>query len=376
MRIAYFTETFIPHVDGIVFTLIHLLDYLAEKGHESIMFTPRGQMDKFAQTKIYRQTSFKMPLYKDRFVATPLARVEKNTLTFRPDLIHVVAPTSLGIAGLRVARKHNIPLVASYQTDLAGFARHWKLGVFAGTINRFYRTLHNRADVNLAPSEFTRKQLEKIGIKRLTVWPGGASLEQFSPAKRGDKWRSRLMGGDSDKLLILFVSRLSREKRAELLLPLVRDVPGVRLAIVGDGPDRSRLEKVFAGTDTYFAGYQTGENLAECYAAGDIFVFTGAEETFGNVVVEAMASGTPVIAPNSGGVVDLVADGETGYLYKPGDAKDLMAAFKKLAGDRELAKRMGQAGYERAQQFTWQNSFEILLGVYEKLLAEKAQTTN
>ncbi len=368
MRIAYFTETFLPKIDGIVITLTHLFDYLAQEGHESILFAPSGSIEHYAATPVSRHRSMKTPFYPELRIATPIARVEKKVLDFKPDLIHLVNPTSLGIAGLRVALKHSIPVVASYQTDVSGFARRWKMGVVSEPVFQFYKFIHNRADINLVPSNFTRKQLVAKGFKRLTVWPGGVDLERFSPKKRTAKWRKKLTGGEDGKVLALFVSRLSREKRVDLLLPIARDIPGLRLAIVGDGPDRRRLERIFNNTPTVFTGYLRGEALAQAYAAGDLFVFTGAEETYGNVVVEAMASGLPVIAPNSGGVVDLVDNGKTGLQYPSESPERLFKAVKKLAGDPALLKQMGKAGYKKAQTQSWQNSFDTLFAQYDKAL--------
>lgn len=369
MRIAYFTETFLPKIDGIVVTLLQLFDYLEEQGHESMLFAPTGSIERYAGTPVSRHRSMKTPFYPELRIATPVARVEKKVLDFKPDLIHLVNPTSLGIAGLRVALKHSIPVVASYQTDVSGFARRWKMGVVSEPVFQFYKFIHNRADINLVPSNFTRKQLVAKGFKRLTVWPGGVDLERFSPKKRTAKWRKKLTGGEEGKVLAIFVSRLSREKRVDLLLPIARDIPGLRLAIVGDGPDRKRLESIFKNTPTVFTGYLRGENLAQAYASGDLFVFTGAEETYGNVVVEAMASGLPVIAPNSGGVVDLVDNGKTGLQYPSESPERLFKAVKKLANDPALLKQMGKAGYKKAQTQSWQNSFDTLFAQYDKALS-------
>ena len=376
MRIAYFTETFLPQIDGIVFILTHLFDYLEEKGHESITFAPHGALETYASTKIFHQSSLRTPFYPERRMATPIARVEKKVLAFKPDLIHLVAPTSLGVAGLRVALKHSIPLVASYHTDLSGFARRWKMGAFSEPIYNFYRYIHNKADLSLVPSEFTRQQLAEKDFHRLAIWPSGVDLKLYSPAKRSQAWRSRLSEGHSDEILITFVSRLSREKRADMLLPIAREVKGIRLAIVGDGPDRARLEKLFAGTPTYFAGFLRGEDLAAAFAAGDLFVFAGAEETFGNVVLEAMASGLPVIAPDSGGVVNLVDHGKTGLLFPSEDQKEMTRMVAGLAHNPELAKKMGKAGRAKAENFGWENIFDTLIKNYNGVLKKHKKKWN
>lgn len=368
MRIAYVTEVFLPKIDGITVTLTHLLEYLRERGHESIMFAPKGSISSYAGTEVIGRMSVRTPFYPELHVALPIARVEKELLKFKPDLVHLVNPTSLGLAGMRAARKHGIPVVASYHTDMPGFARRWRLGFLAKPIYGYYRWVHNQANLNLTPSEFTMKQLKAQGFKRLAVWTGGVDIDRFHPDNASPEMRKRLSGGEPQKPLVLFVSRLSREKRTDWLLPLVQEIQGIRLAIVGDGPARPQLEKLFAGTPTVFTGYLRGADLAGAFASGDIFGFTGAEETFGNVVAEAMASGLAVVAPRSGGVVDLVEDGVTGLLYKPEDPLRFLESVRELAQDLERAKRMGQAGQKKARLYAWETTLTQLLEFYENVV--------
>ncbi|MEX2162592.1 MAG: glycosyltransferase family 1 protein [Anaerolineales bacterium] len=373
MRIAYFTEVFLPKIDGITVTLTHLLEYLEERGHESIMFAPKSSVDSYAATEIIQHLSMRPPFYPEMRVASPLARVEKELLAFNADIIHLVNPTSLGLAGLRVARKHQIPVVASYHTDLPGFARRWKLGFLAKPIYGYYRWVHNQANLNLTPSQFTLKQLKAQGFKRLAVWTGGVDIDSFHPSFASPEMRARLSGGEPDKPLVLFISRLSKEKRVDWLLPIVQEIPGIRLAIVGDGPDRSHLEELFAGTPTVFTGYLHGAELASAYASGDIFAFTGAEETFGNVVAEAMASGLAVVAPRSGGVVDLVEEGLTGRLYRPENHEKFLACVRELAGNLVQAKKMGEAGKVKIRQYAWEATLDNLLSVYTDVVQKSTK---
>ena len=368
MRIVYFTETFLPKIDGIVVTLMHLLEYLEKRGHQSIMFAPKGDVDSYASTQVVQKLSVTLPFYPEMRIALPIARVSKEVMDFKQDIIHLVNPTSLGLAGLRVARRNKIPVVASYHTDLPGFARRWRLGFLSGPIYGYYRWIHNRADLNLTPSKFTLEQLEAKGFKRLAVWKGGVDIARFHPSNRSKEWRKKLTGGQPNKPLVLFISRLSKEKRVDWLLPVVKKIPGIRLAIVGDGPDRERLEKVFAGTPTVFTGYLRGAELAAAYASGDVFAFTGAEETYGNVVAEAMASGLPIVAPKSGGVVDLVDEGVTGYLYPSEDSRALLKRVKQLTGDLDKAKKMGKTGQKKAEQYAWEATLDPLLELYEDVI--------
>jgi glycosyltransferase involved in cell wall biosynthesis len=374
MRIVYFTETFLPKIDGIVVTLMHLLEYLEKKGHQSIMFAPKGDVTTYASTQVVQKLSVRLPFYPEMRIALPIARVAKEVIEFKPDIIHLVNPTSLGLAGLRVARRFSIPVVASYHTDLPGFARRWRLGFLSGPIYGYYRWIHNRADLNLTPSQFTLEQLEAKGFKRLAVWKGGVDIARFHPSNRSKQWRIKLSDGQPNKPLVVFISRLSREKRGDWLLPIVKEIPGIRLAIVGDGPDRERLESVFAGTPTVFTGYLRGADLAAAYASGDVFAFTGAEETYGNVVAEAMASGLPVIAPKSGGVVDLVDEGVTGYLYPPEDMQILLKRVKELTGDLEKARKMGKAGQKKAEQYAWEATLDPLLDLYEDVIQKSKKS--
>jgi len=377
VRIAYVTEVFLPKIDGITVTLTHLLEYLRERGHESIMFAPKGSISSYAGTEVIGRLSVRTPFYPELHVALPIARVEKELLKFDPDLVHLVNPTSLGLAGMRAARKHGIPVVASYHTDMPGFARRWRLGFLAKPIYGYYRWVHNQANLNLTPSEFTMKQLKAQGFKRLAVWTGGVDIDRFHPDNASVEMRERLSGGEPEKPLMLFVSRLSREKRADWLLPIVRQISGIRLAIVGDGPARSQLEKLFAGTPTVFTGYLRGPELATAFASGDIFSFTGAEETFGNVVAEAMASGLAVVAPRSGGVVDLVEDGVTGLLFKPEDHSKFLDCVRELAQDLDRAKRMGQAGQKKARLYAWETTLTQLLEFYENVVSKaKSKAVN
>ncbi|MEX1246845.1 MAG: glycosyltransferase family 1 protein [Anaerolineales bacterium] len=368
MRIAYFTEVFLPKIDGIVVTLTHLLEYLEERRHESIMFAPKGTVDSYAATEIIQHLSVRPPFYPEMRVALPVARVEKDLLKFGPDIIHLVNPTSLGLAGLMAARKHRIPMVASYHTDLPGFARRWKLGFLGRPIYGYYRWVHNQADLNLTPSEFTLRQLEEKGFERLAVWTGGVDIDRFHPSNASSEMRQRLSSGEPEKPLALFVSRLSKEKRVDWLLPVVQQIPGIRLAIVGDGPDRPRLEELFAGTPTIFTGYLRGAALASAYASGDIFAFTGAEETFGNVVAEAMASGLAVVAPRSGGVVDLVEEGVTGRLFDPESHAEFLACMRELASDLKRAVEMGKAGRLKVRKYAWETTLDQLLAVYADVI--------
>ncbi|MCB2179841.1 glycosyltransferase family 1 protein [bacterium] len=369
MRIAIFTETFLPKVDGIVVSVVRLLEHLEKRGHEAIVFAPSGSPSEYAGFKVYSFHSLRVPFYPEITISPPWIYVDQKLKEFKPDIIHLVNPVSLGLAGLRTAKMYQVPVLASYQTDIPGFAESWKLGFLSDSIYRYARWIHDRVDLNVCPSEFTRKQLIDHNFKRVEIWRGGVDVDLYSPSKRSEEMRNRLSEGEPDRPLLLYVGRVSPEKRIDRLYPILKAFPQARLAVVGDGPSRAELEKKFADTDTVFTGYLMGEDLASAYASGDIFTFTGDKETFGNVVVEAMASGLPVIAPNSGGVTDLVRDGYNGHLYDFSQPENIVEASRDLIENPELVQLFGQRGREMAEQSTWDITLDELMEHYQSVLA-------
>jgi len=366
MRIALFTEVFLPKVDGVVNTLCRVLEHLQRRGHQSIVFAPEGGPSRVSGSRIVGLPTVPIPIYPDLKLVPPLVDVESELALFQPDLVHLVNPVSLGVVGLRAARNLGVPVVASYQTDLPGFAERWGLGLLREPLWYYFRWLHNQADLNLCPSQATRRELEYQGFQRLRVWGRGVDTERFNPCHRSLECRLRLSGGDPEAPLLVYVGRLSPEKRVDWLLPVLKALPGTRLAIVGDGPSRPILERLFKGTHTIFTGHLGGKDLSEAYASGDVFVFPAANETFGNVVLEAMASGLPVVAPRAGGPSDLITHGETGLLFEPQDQAALIAAVQRLVGNPEYARQIGEAGRMRAEAMRWDVVLDGLLATYEQ----------
>lgn len=368
MRIAVFTETFLPKVDGIVVKVCRLLEHLEKRGHSALVFGPGGSPKSYAGAKVISFRSLHMPFYPEMNISPPWAVVEDKFREFKPDLVHLVNPVSLGLAGLRAAKLFQVPVIASYHTDVPGFAEYWKLGFLSNSIYRYARWIHNRVDLNVCPSEFTRKQLYDHNFERVEIWRGGVDIQLYNPEKRSAEMRNFLSDKQPERPLLLYVGRVSPEKSIERIHPILKQFPEVRLAIIGDGPSRSELEKKFADTDTIFTGYMKGEKLAEAYASGDIFTFTGDKETFGNVVVEAMASGLPVLAPNSGGVTDLVIDQYNGRQYDPYQPASIIEAAREMIKDPDLSKVYGRRGRELAEGRTWEITLDELLANYQKVL--------
>lgn len=368
MRIAIFTETFLPKVDGIVVKVCRLLEHLDKRGHAALVFAPSGSPKTYANARVYSFRSVHMPFYPEMTISPPWAFVEDKLREFKPDLIHLVNPVSLGLAGLRAAKLFQVPVIASYHTDVPGFAEHWKLGFLSDSIYRYARWIHNSVDLNVCPSEFTRRQLYDHNFERVEIWRGGVDVQLYSPEKRSAEMRNYLSDNQPERPLLLYVGRVAPEKRIDRIIPILKAFPEVRLAVIGDGPSKSDLQRKFAGTDTIFTGYLKGEKLAEAYASGDIFAFTGDKETFGNVVVEAMASGLPVLAPNSGGVTDLVIDRYNGRQYDPYQPDGILEAAREMIKDMRLSKEYGKRGRSLAEGRTWEITLDELLANYQKVL--------
>jgi glycosyltransferase involved in cell wall biosynthesis len=369
LRIALFAETFLPKWDGVANTLCHLLDHLARRGHTSLMFAPAGAPAQYAQTPIVGLPSFAFPLYRDLKLVAPGVDVRDRLRAFRPDVVHLVNPALLGLTGLRQARELGIPTVASYHTDIPGYTARYGLSWFREPTWAYFRWLHNQADLTLCPSRFTQAELQAQGFERVKVWGRGVDTGHFHPRHRSEPWRIRLTGGCPEAPLLLYVGRLAVEKRVEWLRPLLDIHPEVRLAIVGDGPERAALEAYFADTNTVFTGYLQGEALAHAYASADLFVFPSANETFGNVILEAMASGLPVVAPRSGGPVDHVRDGENGLLFAPDDIWELVGQVRVLLQFPDCAHRLGEQARRYAESQRWETILDGLLAEYTALAA-------
>ncbi len=369
MRVAIFAETFLPKWDGVANTICHLLEHLADRGHESLMIAPEGAPPRYAATPIIGRPAFALPMYPALRLVAPRPGLGAEIRAFRPDIVHLVNPALLGISGLHRAREAGVPVVASYHTDLPGYLEKYNLTAFRDFVWNYFRWLHNQADLNLCPTRFIRRQLADHGFERLAIWGRGVDSHTFNPCRRDAAWRDRLTGGRPGAPLLIYVGRLAVEKRIDVLRPVLSDLPDVHLAIVGDGPERPALEALFAGTNTVFTGFLTGDDLAAAYAAGDIFVFPGENETFGNVVLEAMASGLPALVASHSGLKDHTHNGWNGFQFEPGNSAQLATLVRWLLVDPGYRAGLAANALAYARQLSWEQNLDGLLAHYERLIA-------
>jgi glycosyltransferase involved in cell wall biosynthesis len=369
MRIALFTETFIPKVDGIVTTLCQTLRHLAQLGHEVLIFAPEGGFTEFEGFRIVGMKSSSFPLYPELRLAMPHASMREVLIDFKPDLLHVAEPAMLGIAGLYYGGGKNggalrLPLVISYHTDLPKYLQYYRLGFLEPYVWKILRIRHNRATINLATSHIMVKQLAEHGIERVEFWPGGVDAGLFRPSRRSTEMRFRLTQGHPDSPLLLYAGRLSAEKDIESLRPILKAFPNARLALVGDGPHRRALERHFAGLSVFLAGFLHQEELASAFASSDILVMPSRTETLGLVVLEAMSSGLPVVAVRAGGIPEMIDDGVNGFLFDT--EAEAIATIGDLLNSKEKRETIGNAAREHASHLGWRAATTQLLEHYNR----------
>ncbi|WP_433531730.1 glycosyltransferase family 4 protein [Micromonospora sp. CA-263727] len=370
MRIAIVTESFPPDVNGVAHSVVRAAEHLVARGHQPLVIAPappgarRRDLDRYPYP-VVRIPSVPLPRYQGfRLGMATNSRLAGVLLAHAPDVVHLASPFILGARAAVVAERHGLPTVAVYQTDVAAYARAYRVGWGEAAAWRRLREIHNSARRTLAPSTRSAADLVSHGVQRVWLWRRGVDAERFHPDKRCPSLR-RALAGDGE-LLVGYVGRLAPEKRVELLAATV-ELCGVRVVVAGDGPARRQLERDLPGVR--FLGVQHGEALARLYASLDVFVHTGPHETFGQTLQEAAASGVPVVAPASGGPVDLVESGVTGLLVPPADSAALAAAVAELAADPVRRAAYGRAARAAIARRSWTGVGDELIGHYRAVLA-------
>lgn len=363
VRIAIVTETWRPYVDGVVTRLSATVQMLRREGHQVLVIAPEGDERSFEGAQVRGVSTFRVPfIYGGRPWGYPLPVVGRYLDEFRPDVLHVANPIMLGIAGVLAARWRRIPLVASFHTDVAQYAGHYHLGFLGGAIHKLTRGLHNASGVNLATSSTACHQLRRLGVQNVHLWRRGVDLELFRPDRRDTAAHERF-GARPAQAVALYVGRISSEKGLHQLESLARD-PHTMLVLVGDGPARDRLRRRWAGLDVAFPGTLRGDELADAYATADTFVFPSTTETLGLVLLEAMASGLPVIAADSPTSRELLQTHPRARLFSPEDLAGLPQFVAEVTvpdGARKDAAETRRV----VEGWSWPAATRQLLGFYQ-----------
>ena len=369
MRIAVFTETALPNVNGVVRRLDETIRLLEKAGDEVLVFAPAGGATRWHGAEVVVAPSIPLPMYPEIVVGMPRPALRSRLAKFAPDVVHAVNPAVLGAGGILYARTLGVPVVASFHTHLPRYLHHYGLGLFEPLAWDLLRSLHNQAVINLCISRPIADELQGRGVERVEVgWRGGVDTQLFHPGRASRDMRERLTGGNPEAPLVIAVGRLGAEKGLDLFGPMLDQLPGVRMALIGDGPHRETLEQQLAGRHVHFAGYLKGGELAAAVASADVLVFPSQTDTLGLVLLEAMAAGTPVVAANSCGVPEVVRDGFNGVLFAPGDAAAAATAVRRLLDDSIARELIRLAARREADRWTWAAATEDLRGWYRRAL--------
>jgi phosphatidylinositol alpha 1,6-mannosyltransferase len=364
MRVAVVTESFLPQVNGVTNSVLRVCEQLTQRGHDALVVAPGPGPEHYLGVPVVRTPAFGLPGYRDFRVGRPWGPLAETLRSFEPDVVHLASPVALGAQGAFVARRLGVPVVAVYQTDLAGFASRYHLRSTQKALWRWLRAIHDEAARTLAPSRAAVQQLQDNGIPRVSRWARGVDLRRFHPGRRDRLLRQAF--SPSGEVVVGYVGRLAHEKELGLLAP-VQELPGVRLVIAGDGPARKQLERQLPRAE--FLGFQSGTELAATFASLDVFVHPGSHETFCQAAQEALASGVPLVGPRAGGLLDLVVDGTNGLSFAPGSADDLARQVAALVDDAPLRRRLRGQTRLSVQSRSWDVIGSELVGHYQEVLA-------
>jgi phosphatidylinositol alpha 1,6-mannosyltransferase len=298
-------------------------------------------------------------------------RVRRELRAWRPTLIHAASPFGMGLAARAAARALNVPFVTSYHTNWSAYSRFYQMGALSGPAWRYLRWFHNGGVRTYCPTRSVERELAARGFRHMMIWSRGVDTARFNPSFRSPALRERL-GASDDTMLAIYVGRLGAEKGLDVALAgmheVMRAVPGrVQCAIAGDGPFEQEARRL-APSGTVFMGRLTGRALSEFYASGDLFMFPSATDTFGNVLLEAMASGLPVVGADVGPTRELLAE-QTGMTFRPSDADAFAARVLELARKPDRRAALARNALAFAHGCTWDRVWTNLVDDYRAITA-------
>ncbi len=383
MKIAVFTDTYEPQVNGVVVYLKDSLGLLA-KENQVVLFAPGGKILRVEQIsqnfKVYWIPASPFPLYEGyRIASLNYARIFDMVKKERPDIVHAHIPVMLALQGLVAAEQLGIPSVVTYHTHLPEYVPtllNGKMPAFLGkigsfTVKKVIKQVFGRADVVTAPTKELSKELRTYGLKNVVYLPNGIDFKKFVDAKSHvAAFRKRF--GIGKRRVILYTGRVSLEKRLNVLLNAFKviEAEDVCLVIVGSGPylkEAKELSRSLGIRNVIFTGFVTLEELGASYACADIFASASDTETFGLTYVEAMHMGLPVVAVRMLGAAEVINDGKTGILVQPNNPPDFAKAMEKLISDEKLRKTMSDEARRYADGYSIEKSMDELSRIYREL---------
>ena len=366
LRIGIITETYSPEINGVALTIARWVEGLLTRGHTVQLIRVRQSgNDRPEPTDTLETLSlpgFRIPGYPQLQGGWPArAALLTHWRQQRPDLIHIVTEGPLGYTALRAARQLAIPVSTSFHTNFHNYSRHYHLGWLATPIMAYLRHFHNQGVQTLVPTQELAEQLQSIGFLRTQILARAVDTHQFSPQHRDAALRQQ-WNAAPDAPVVLYVGRLAAEKNLELAITAFQAIrqiqPKARLVLVGDGPLTSRLRS--RHPEFIYCGMRQGHDLATHYASADLFLFPSLTETFGNVILEALASGLAVAAFDYAAARTHIESGHSGQLAAFGDAKALVTAATTLARDFNMLRQMGQVARQAMLQLDSEHLYDRL----------------
>jgi glycosyltransferase involved in cell wall biosynthesis len=374
-RVALFSGNYNCVADGANQALNRLVGYLLRQGFEVRVYSPVVAKPAFEPAgQLVGVASVPFPGRGEYRVALGMPKATRADIdAFAPDVVHVSAPDPLGRAAQRYAVERGIPLVASLHTRFETYWDYYGLGFIRGIIERYLQRFYRRCDLVLAPNRPMADLLVADGVApaRIAIWSRGVDRAKFDPARKNQAWRAA-RGIAEDELAVLFFGRLVREKGiADFAAAFARAaLPKARALVVGEGPAHAEFARALPGA--VFTGHLSGDALGEAVACADVLLNPSATEAFGNVNLEAMASGLAVISADAPSSQTLIDDGRTGLLVPVGDVAGYADALERLASDPDLRARLGHAAREESARFDWDGALADVAAAYARVVRAKA----
>ncbi|WP_435606013.1 glycosyltransferase family 4 protein [Pseudomonas knackmussii] len=368
LRIALISETFPPEINGVANTLGRLASGLMQLGHRVQVVRPRQSVDdgRHSDDELLLTRGWPLPGYPGlQWGQSCLHKLLRHWRRLRPDVLYIATEGPLGLAALRAAKRLRIPALSGFHTNFQQYSAHYGLGPLTRLVTAYLRWFHNRTLRTLVPSASQALELERRGFAHVVQLARGVDGRLFQPGRRDDELRRQWGLGEQD-IAVLHVGRLAAEKNLGLLGRAFRQLRAahpnlhMRLIVVGDGPQRAQLAQELP--DALFCGLQRGEELARHYASGDLFLFPSLSETFGNVVLEALASGLAVVAYDQAAAGQHIRHGHNGVLAPPGDEAEFIDAANWLLEDRERLRRVRLNARQHAGRLEWSGIVERFEG--------------
>ena len=380
LRVSVVTETFPPEINGVATTVERLVRGLQLHDHDVQVVRPRQAADAYDRDgsrlglEQVLTRGLPIPRYPQLRMGLPAQRaLQALWMRRRPDIVHIATEGPLGWSALRTARKLRLPVSTDFRTHFDAYSEHYGFGWLRRSVQAYLRRFHNLADCTLVPTDGLRQQLRAAGFERLIVVQRGVDVDRFTPALRNPALRA-VWGVQPGERVLLYVGRLAPEKNLELLaaaFDAMRAVqPGWRLVVVGDGPQRAWLAQ--RCPQAVLLGALAGEPLAQAYANGDLLAFPSLTETFGNVTLEALASGLPVLAFDYAAAAEVVRHGDSGLLAPVGDAEAYLQLARTVAADEALLQRLRSGAVHAVQHLGWGRIVEQVESIWLRLLAAHA----